>query len=231
MAYDKEYYEKNKDKFSEARKKWYLKERARKISIGLIKPRLTEEQKKEKADSYKIKVVERYHNDPEFRKRCLNNYSERYHSDPEFREKKMEYCRAYLKKWRAAKREEKNRERELEEMERYVDILMSCQIDTESPAYRDPSLKSAIEAFENKQISEEQLVMLDFSGIFRNSISRFIEIDGIPNRLRNVLKTIASNKGITTIDQIDEKTFMSTKNAGRLTWEKFNELKNIIYGN
>jgi hypothetical protein len=231
MAYDKEYYEKNKDKFSEARKKWYQKDRARKMSMGLIKPRLTEEQKKEKADSYRIKAVERYHTDPEFRKRCLNSYKSKYHSDPKFREEKMEYGREYLKKWRAAKREEKNRERELAEMERYVAILMSCQIDTESPAYRDPSLKSAIEAFENKQISEEQLVMLDFSGIFRNNISRFIEMDGIPNKLRNVLETIASNKSITTIDQIDEKTFMSTKNAGRVTWEKFNEIKNSIYGN
>lgn len=107
MAYDKEYYEKNKDKFSEARKKWYYKDRAKKMAMGLIKPRLTEEQKKEKADSYRIKAVERYHTDPDFREKCLENYSKRYHSDPDFRERKKEYGRVYLKAWRAKRKENK----------------------------------------------------------------------------------------------------------------------------
>jgi len=107
MGYDKEYYEANKDKFSEARKKWYRKERERKIALGLIKPkgpRLTEDEKIQRLKDQSRKTMERYHSDPAFREVILKRYKDRYHSDPEFRKNKRDYLRV----WRLNRRMSQN---------------------------------------------------------------------------------------------------------------------------
>jgi len=109
MAYDKEYYEKNKDKFRSASKKYRARIREEKIVNGILKPKVTftEEERKEKYDKRRMEINERYKNDQEFREKCRKNFSDRWHSDAEFRKNRREYDRAYLREWRAKRRASK----------------------------------------------------------------------------------------------------------------------------
>jgi hypothetical protein len=108
MAYNKAYYEANREKMLASTRKWYMKRRDAMIEAGMIRSRLTEEEKAERAKEAVRKTMERYHSDPIFRENCLKKFRDRYHSDPDFREKKAEY----LRNWRAKRKLSQNTEKE-----------------------------------------------------------------------------------------------------------------------
>jgi hypothetical protein len=99
--YNPEYYQRNKDKYSSASKKYYERIRAEKIARGEI---LTLEQKAARKEQSIIKAREsarlRYQTNSEYRERCQAAYRERYHSDANFRKSKAEYFR----QWRQSKK-------------------------------------------------------------------------------------------------------------------------------
>lgn len=102
-TYNPEYYQKNKDKYRTASKKYYERIRAEKLANGEI---LSPEQKAQRKEQSIAKAKEssrlRYQQNIEYREHIKAAYRERYHSDPDFRRSRVEYHR----QWRQSKKSE-----------------------------------------------------------------------------------------------------------------------------